>query len=173
MALLNYLPDIAQQFGLTGAIGGAILKPRLQLPIEKEHSHEHVKKILKKAETKYGRNEPYPGEFDTTVLPTTEMETKAKKEKPEAPVVITSKPAPKTQIPVEPEPVSKQTIEPDDRYPETLPEEDPKPVVAVDTMKPSRSPFAFTIIMGLAGGVLVIMLFIIIAMVMRRRRNHE
>ena len=29
MSLLNYLPDIAQQFGLNGQIGGAILKPRV------------------------------------------------------------------------------------------------------------------------------------------------
>ena len=27
MSLLNYLPEIAEQFGITGSIGGAVLKP--------------------------------------------------------------------------------------------------------------------------------------------------
>lgn len=31
MALLNYLPEIAEQFGLTGSVGGAILKPRVSI----------------------------------------------------------------------------------------------------------------------------------------------
>lgn len=31
MALLNYLPEIAEQFGLTGSVGGAILRPRVSI----------------------------------------------------------------------------------------------------------------------------------------------
>ena len=29
MALLNYLPEIAEKFGMTGSIGGVILKPKV------------------------------------------------------------------------------------------------------------------------------------------------
>jgi len=51
MALLNYLPEIAQQFGING--GSVILKPRSEMP-EEEHSHDRVDEILKHATKNYG-----------------------------------------------------------------------------------------------------------------------
>jgi amyloid beta A4 protein len=175
MSLLNYLPDIAQQFGLNGQIGGAILKPRLQVPMD-DHIHKKVSHILDNAENKFR-------EMRTTEMPEVEIA-------PKPTVRTSSKAAPRTQIPVEPEPVSEAPV--DDSYLEVgdvdvdiytkggeIDKETEKAVeVIAETIKADikaaeRSPFAFTIIMGLSGGVLVIMLFIIIAMVMRRRRVNQ
>jgi len=243
MALLNYLPDIAQQFGLTGHIGGAILKPRLQLPVADpiaEHTHEHVEEILKVADMKYGRDEP----VEKTLAATTQAPRVITEERPERPeltemsVEATRKPiAIPTEVPVvlernlgkaalkaalnklkqqnneddyeddnegdnEDERVdtdirTQGTFEELERAeiaarmestsrPVTAPEiDDPevdvddideeRTIQVLDTVKADiaavqRSSFAFTVIMGLSGGVLVIMLFVIIAMVMRRRR---
>lgn len=195
MSLLNYLPDIAQQFGLNGQIGGAILQPRLQLPTD-DHSHKKVDHILNNAEKKF-RELTLPEELIATEEPIVEKKPDPTK------VKVTSKSIPRTEIPVEPEPVSEQvdglnvpevddykkteeeliqkkvadTIkEVDDRNDDFIEKE--KEIISntikEDIKQAQRSPFAFTIIMGLSGGVLVIMLFIIIAMVMRRRRfNHN
>jgi amyloid beta A4 protein len=201
MSLLNYLPDIAQQFGLNGQMGGAILQPRLQLPTD-DHSHKTVDHILNNAEKKF-RELTMPDEL----IPATEApEVELRPEPTE--VKVTSKAAPRTEIPVEPEPVSEQVDLPpqigepdlpevDDKYDKYLEEEkkvltekgseiideasdlyEKEKEIIGDTIKEDikqvqRSPFAFTIIMGLSGGVLVIMLFIIIAMVMRRRRFNQ
>jgi len=178
MSLLNYLPDIAQQFGLNGKIGGAILQPRLQLPID-DHSHDKVDHILSNAEKKF-RQLPLPEEFLGTEMPETEEVVEIEPTK----VEVTKKVAPHTDIPVEPKPVSEQ-VEPakeehenkeiDDKEDELFEKtsEFIEKTIREDMRKSQQSPFAFTIIMGLSGGVLVIMLFIIIAMVMRRRRFNQ
>lgn len=181
MSLLNYLPDIAQQFGLDGQIGGAILQPRLQLPID-DHSHDKVDDILNNAEKKF-RELPLPEEFLATEEP-------QKKVAEPTEVKVTKKVGPRTEIPVEPKPVSEQVpkrepveeehidreIDIDDKDDDSFIEKEKKIIdkaIREEIKEVQQSPFAFTIIMGLSGGVLVIMLFIIIAMVMRRRRFNQ
>jgi amyloid beta A4 protein len=173
MSLLNYLPEIAQQFGLNGKIGGAILQPRLQLPVE-DHTHDQVNDILSNAEKKF-RQLPLPEEFIATEMPETEKVAEPTE------VKITQKVAPQTeQPPVEQKPVSEQVehvvpkIDIDDIEDNILKKEKTiEKIIQADIRRAQQSPFAFTIIMGLSGGVLVIMLFIIIAMVMRRRRFNQ
>uniref|UniRef100_T2MFP9 Amyloid-like protein 1 n=1 Tax=Hydra vulgaris TaxID=6087 RepID=T2MFP9_HYDVU len=54
MALLNYLPEIAEKFGFTG---GSVLKPRIDVPTEEDHSHSRVEEIIEEASKKYTRTE--------------------------------------------------------------------------------------------------------------------
>lgn len=185
MSLLNYLPDIAQQFGLNGQIGGAILKPRLQLPVE-EHTHSEADHVLNNAERKFYDTDVPAKVVETTDAPELVEDTVVEPTE----VKATSKAAPKSpHVPIEPEPVSKQSeVKPVDIEDHLKPEVDDREekeeetiermdgelkTIKADVEAEQRSPFAFTVIMGLSGGVLVIMLFIIIAMVMRRRRFNQ
>jgi hypothetical protein len=190
MSLLNYLPDIAQQFGLNGQIGGAILKPRLALPVEEGHDHLEATHVLNNAENKFYKHnaevdediDEDEDEDDDDDIETTDRPPKVE---PQAPVVVkTTTRAQKPKIPIEPEPVSKQVDveehvqqqEVDDATAtgESFERLDGDIKAIKSEIEASqRSPFAFTVIMGLSGGVLVIMLFIIIAMVMRRRRFNQ
>ena len=91
----------------------------------------------------------------------------------------------KESIPIEPEPVSPQVekkVDVEEHVREVDDRESSETLVRLDgdikaikseIEASQRSPFAFTVIMGLSGGVLVIMLFIIIAMVVRRRRFNQ
>jgi hypothetical protein len=247
MSLLNYLPNIAQQFGLEGPIGGAILKPRLQVPSENSHSHSEAEDVLNNAENKFYKHKPadeddidddddddddyddddddddyydededdYDEDFDDDDEDDDEDiavdATEAPSVVDETPIVVkTTSKSSKNKVPVEPKPVSKQVdVKDENEYPAPLDvtdhidkdslDVDAKPIKEVDVPKDievddgetlaqldgdikaikseieasQRSPFAFTVIMGLSGGVLVIMLFIIIAMVMRRRRFNQ
>ena len=110
-------------------------------------------------------------------------------------VKTTTKSSKKTPLPIEPEPVSKQVEKiPVKTMPDVVEEHVQREQPEVDDRETGetferldgdikaikseieasqRSPFAFTVIMGLSGGVLVVMLFVIIAMVMRRRRFQQ
>lgn len=198
MSLLNYLPDIAQQFGLNGQIGGAILKPRLALPVEQVHEHEEATHVLNHAENKFYKHKIEDDDDDDDIdddddddidddddddfIDTTDKPVVIK------PVKTTTKSSHKTKIPIEPEPVSKQVekipdiVEEHVREPEIDDRETGETFERLDgdikaikseIEASQRSPFAFTVIMGLSGGVLVVMLFVIIAMVMRRRRFQQ
>lgn len=72
MSLLNYLPSIAEQFGISG---GAVLKPKLETPTDdhSEHDHDRVKEILESANEKYG---------EESVVPTKETKKAAKEDVP-------------------------------------------------------------------------------------------
>lgn len=212
MSLLNYLPDIAQEFGLGGQIGGAILRPRLVLPTE-THTHEEANDVLNNAEKKFYETEhmPMPGDedededededLDATDMPdilgedpedTPIEEDFAKKIEATEKIHEAPKPKPHTEpkVPekeetpilpinplVDPKPETTETdMEVDDREEgeESLLEKLNGEVKTIESeVEAQRSPFAFTVIMGLSGGVLVIMLFIIIAMVMRRHRANQ
>ena len=106
-------------------------------------------------------------------------------------VKTTTKSSKKTPLPIEPEPVSKQVV-PVKTMPDVVEEHVQQPevddretgetferldgdikAIKSEIEASQRSPFAFTVIMGLSGGVLVVMLFVIIAMVMRRRRFQQ
>merc|ERR1712080_626244 len=97
-------------------------------------------------------------------------ETVVEPTKVKTPVVMTiPKSVPKTQIPIEPEPVSKQSkpVDIEDHFKQEIDDREEREEEMIKTIKSDveaaqRSPFAFTVIMGLSGGVLVIMLFIII-----------
>jgi DNA-binding XRE family transcriptional regulator len=207
MSLLNYLPDIAQQFGLNGEIGGAILKPRLALPTEQEHTHMEAQHVLNNAEHRFNKHQNEEDDEDDIDDDDDDDDDiddddddDDDNEIVDTPVVIgekpvvkaTATPIKKTKIPIEPEPVSTQvekkipvkTMDVEDH----VQDREPDDIESVETFQrldgdikaikseieaSQRSPFAFTVIMGLSGGVLVIMLFIIIAMVMRRRRFNQ
>jgi len=200
MSLLNYLPDIAQQFGLNGQIGGAILKPRLALPTEQEHSHMEAEHVLNHAENKFYKHktiqdedddddEDYDDDDDDDDIDDDDDDDIDTTDKPvviaETPVKTTLKAVKKESIPIEPEPVSPQVekkVDVEEHVREVDDRESSETLVRLDgdikaikseIEASQRSPFAFTVIMGLSGGVLVIMLFIIIAMVMRRRRFNQ
>lgn len=181
MSLLNYLPEIAKKFGLTG--GSAILKPKMEMPEIKheDHTHERIEEILKKNKH----------------LELTEEDDDDDEES----IFVTSKPVPRKIIPqfsfededsdeeeifVKTPHPTKQIIDEETRYNTPLTKslgkvevprqslkftddiddiEDPEP------KKPHRrSPMVINIILGLCCGILVVMLIVVVVMVVQRRR---
>jgi len=170
------------------------LKPRLALPTEEGHDHLEATDVLNNAENKFYKHKAEDTDEDIDDDDEDddidddddddEVETTDKPPvQPESPVVVkTTTKSQKTKIPIEPEPRTKtvdveEHVQPeiDDREPGESFERLDGDIKAIksEIEASQRSPFAFTVIMGLSGGVLVIMLFIIIAMVMRRRRFNQ
>lgn len=162
MALLNYLPEIAKKFGLTGT--GAILKPRLQMPeIEKhDHTHKRVEEILKKTKN-IETNEVDDADDDSDDEEEGDYET-------------ISEPTKKYPIDEKPEytPMTKDLGSQIGKHVEETEDDDNEDVenenVKVEKPHGSRSPMVINIILGLCCGILVVMLFVVIAMVVQRRR---
>lgn len=184
MSLLNYLPEIAKKFGLSG--GSAILKPKMEMPeIKKEdHTHERIEEILKKNKH----------------LELTEEDD----EDDEESIFVTSKPVPKKIVPafsfededddedeedfVKTPMPTKQIVDEETRYNTPLTkslgkvEAEKVPVSLYedidDVDEPvvnkkkahRRSPMVINIILGLCCGILVVMLIVVVVMVVQRRR---
>jgi amyloid beta A4 protein len=165
MALLNYLPDISEKFGITGPIEGVMLKPRLTMEHKSDnhsvHDHSRIKEILDKHDDK---------------VKTQKIDVRA----PATPLMVEEEKEPIDKDSTKLE--SLETIddkkgrkEIKDLLRKNLKEErrqilDLNRRTADHNEEVSRSPFAFNAIMGLSCGVLVIMMLLVVAMVVRRRR---
>jgi len=166
MALLNYLPEIAEQFGITG---GAILKPMTALPTDDHSAHDHdrVKEILESAKDKFDKStataEP---QVPTDAPPMTELEPAKKVVTKESGVDKGDED--EEDIWDEDNEDEEEEKEPTKKKNEGV--EFPKIVVLPEKTIEKRSPIAFNAVMGLSCGVFVTMLFLVVAMIIRRRR---
>lgn len=198
MALLNYLPEIAEQFGL-GSMGGAVLKPRLEMPEEETHSHDRVEEILKQGAKKYGSievgSEKVGSTTEKVINPTDDLpvepkpnsdvitpnfnleEKRGKEEENEAEEIYERE---KELIAEALERESKRMQQDDDVDDDDDEEDEEERYVRLHPKHPAeqhehadkKTPTAIAAILGLSFGILVIMLFIVIAMVVRRRRMN-
>jgi len=177
MSLLNYLPEIAQKFGLTGT---AILKPKLTMPkIKKEdHTHERIEEILRKnkhleltdkddEESIFVTSKPVPskksgffldGEDDDEDDEDEIYEAKSKN----VPVLTR-----RVAVPLTKSLGKVQAEEGNDRSYEEMDD-----IEDEHHHKKShrRSPMVINIILGLCCGILVVMLVVVVVMVVQRRR---
>lgn len=201
MALLNYLPEIAEEFGITGSIGGAILKPRLELPTDDHSSHDHdgVKEILETHAKKQLPTEEFQ-EVPTDAPPMTNEEKPSTKEYGSVYKAGTDnydddeddddelfgyedRNEMEERMEKGVETIMDNTVENEEdiaRYVEKVKQEGKRLEETLKRhdkprgkMDKSRSPFAFNAVMGLSCGVLVIMLLLVIALIVRRRRINR
>lgn len=173
MALLNYLPDIAEQFGISG---GAILKPKLELPTDdhSHHDHDGVQEILESRSNKQLATDEYQ-EAPTDVPPMTDEKEPSTKEYGRVYKDGNGNNEDNDFFDHDDDEDEKEALEEEREALEEEREDDKRMNEKLEeTLEhhndKSRSPFAFNAIMGLSCGVLVIMMLLVIAVIVRRHR---